>query len=166
MAQNTEAKALADVYKSVRSLTKFFVNQLQDIDIEKQFELDGIKLNTISWLIGHLCWTENALILKGVGNIDSGIPWLEEYGIGTNPSDIKMKPGLSELISTLDNIHEKALGVLENLNDEELSEDNYLGFGFGGDKSKRMLIIHAIRHEPMHTGQLSWSMKLNRAKTI
>ncbi len=166
MVQNTESKALADVYRSVRSLTKFFVNQLQDIDIEKQFEFDGVKLNTVSWLIGHLCWTENTLILKGIGNTDSGVPWLEEYGIGTDPSDIKTKPTLSELISTLDSIHEKAMEILENLSDEELSRENHLGFGFGGDKSKRMLIIHAIRHEPMHTGQLTWSMKLNRADVI
>lgn len=166
MAQNTEVRALADVYRSVRNLTRFFINQLQDIDIEKQFEVDGVRLNTIAWLIGHLCWTENTLILKGVGNTDSGVPWLEEYGIGTNPAEIKTKPALSELISTLDSIHEKAMAILEGLSDEELTKENHLGFGFGGDKSKRMLIIHAIRHEPMHTGQLTWSMKLNSAETI
>ncbi|MEZ4823207.1 MAG: DinB family protein [Ignavibacteria bacterium] len=68
---------------------------------------------------------------------------------------------MEEVLKTMDEVHEKALTVIKNQTDEQLDEDNLFGESFGGSKSKRTLIIHAIRHEPMHIGQLSWILKSN-----
>jgi hypothetical protein len=47
-----------------------------------------------------------------------------------------------------------------------LDKDNPAGFGFGGDNSYRMMIQHAIRHEAIHAGHLSWLCKLHGIQTV
>jgi uncharacterized damage-inducible protein DinB len=166
MQNKSEASVLLNVYENVRGLSKFFINNLGETDIHKVYELNGIKLNSIHWIIAHLAWTENMLILKAVGNDEMDMPWLEEYGFGSNPEEIKTKPDFTSLIATLDAIHERAVRILSGLTPEDLDSDNHLDFTFGGSKSKRNLIIHAIRHEPMHMGQLTWALKLGGKKTF
>lgn len=166
MTNNTESKTLLGVYKNVRALSNFFISKAAGTDIHNRQEVNGVKLNSIAWILGHLCWTENTLILRGIGNADAGIAWLEEFEIGSDPENVKVRLSFEELIACLDSIHGKAIKVLEAVNDEELDQDNHLGFTFGGQKSKRAIFLHAIRHEPMHIGQLSWALKLNGIKTV
>ncbi len=166
MQNKSEAEVLLNVYKNVRSLTKFFIGNLADIDVNRTFEINGIKMNSAHWIISHLAWSENMLILNCVGNTDAGIPWLNEYEFGSNPSEVKTRLEMAELLQTLDNIHVKATEIIGNLSAEDLESDNHLGYTFGGSKSKRNVIIHAIRHEPMHSGQLTWLIKANGGKTV
>lgn len=166
MQNKSEASVLLSVYENVRGLTKFFISNLGDTDINQVFEINGIKLNSIHWLITHLAWTENELILKAVGNDDINLPWLEEYGFGSVPAEIKTRPDLESVLETLDSIHERAVSIISGLSEEDLDSDNHLDFSFAGSKCKRNLIIHAIRHEPMHIGQLTWAMELSGNKTF
>ncbi len=166
MQNKSEASVLLSVYENVRGLTKFFISKLGDTDINQVFEINGIKLNSIHWLIAHLAWTENELILKAVGNDDINLPWLEEYGFGSVPAEIKTVPDFESLLKVLDSIHERAVKILSALSAEDLDSDNHLDFSFAGSKCKRNLIMHAIRHEPMHVGQLTWAMKLSGNKTF
>lgn len=166
MQNKSEASVLLSVYENVRGLTKFFIGKLGDTDINQVFEINGIKLNSIHWLITHLAWTENELILKAVGNDDINLRWLEEYGFGSVPAEIKTRPDLESVLETLDSIHERAVSIISGLSEEDLDSDNHLDFSFAGSKCKRNLIIHAIRHEPMHIGQLTWAMKLSGNKTF
>ncbi|MGB3017254.1 MAG: DinB family protein [Ignavibacteria bacterium] len=166
MENRSEALVLLSVYENVRGLTKFFISKLGDTDINHVFEVNGIKLNTIQWLIAHLAWTENELIVKAVGNDDINLPWLEEYGFGSVPAEIKTRPDLETLLKVLDSTHQRAVKILSGLTAEDLDSDNHLNFSFAGSKCKRNLIIHAIRHEPMHIGQLTWAMKLSDIKTF
>lgn len=166
MQNKSEASVLLSVYENVRGLTKFFISNLGDTDINQVFEINGIRLNSIHWLIAHLAWTENELILKAVGNDDINLPWLEEYGFGTVPAEIKTSPDFETLLKALDSTHEKAVKILSTLSEEELDRDNHLDISFAGSKCKRNLIMHAIRHEPMHIGQLTWAMKLSGKKTF
>jgi uncharacterized damage-inducible protein DinB len=46
------------------------------------------------------------------------------------------------------------------MKDEELDKPNHINAAFGGKSDKRAVLKHAIRHEPMHIGQLSWIMKI------
>jgi hypothetical protein len=55
---------------------------------------------------------------------------------------------------------------LITVSDEKMDEENSLGFGFGGIKTNRMLVQHAIRHEGTHLGHLSWLCKINKIETI
>ncbi|MCB0726405.1 MAG: DinB family protein [Ignavibacteriae bacterium] len=159
--KKSESEILAEVYEMVRGLSIFYLSNLSKIDIDKRIEADGIKYNSAYWIAAHLVWTEHSLILNGIAGEDMKIDWLNDYAYGCDPDKIKNKPPIEEVLKTMDEVHEKALTVIKNQTDEQLDEDNLFGESFGGSKSKRTLIIHAIRHEPMHIGQLSWILKSN-----
>ncbi len=50
---------IIEILQSTRSLTLFYLSQLKDVDHDKEFECEGKKLNSVNWLISHLCWTDN-----------------------------------------------------------------------------------------------------------
>ena len=162
--KKSESQILADVYEKVRNLSKMFIKSIDQIDIHKQLEINGVKFNSAYWLIAHLAWTEHSLIVYGVGGQDMKLEWLEEYGFGTDPENVITKPPLEDVLKQLDDINAKAMEIIKGLSDEQLEEDNHLDFTIAGSKSKRNLIIHSIRHEPMHIGQLSWILKSNGIK--
>lgn len=157
--KKTEAEILADVYEKVRNLSKMYIGALKDIDIYKRPEIGDVKFNSPYWIVAHLVWTEHSLLVYGVGCQDMNIEWLEDYSYGSNPDVIKSKPPYEEVLKKLDEVHEKAVKIIKGLSDDQLEEDNNIGASFGGVKSKRNVITHAIRHEPMHIGQLSWILK-------
>jgi uncharacterized damage-inducible protein DinB len=157
--KKTESEILADVYGKVRSLSKMYISGLKDVDINKRLEIDKIKFNSAYWIVAHLVWTEHFLLIEGVGGEDMKIDWLNEYAYGTDPDAVKSKPSYEEILKKLDEVHSKALEIIKGLSDEQLEEDNFIDANFGGSKAKRNVITHAIRHEPMHTGQISWILK-------
>lgn len=163
----TEVNILADNYESVRLLTKWFLSKLKEVDMKKEFEAEGIKLNSAYWITGHLIWAENFLLLQALGGTAFQHSWLQYFGFGQKPSGEQPGlPDIKELLSTWKEVHPAAMLHVRSLPDEILVKDNPTGFGFGGDNSYRMMIQHAIRHEAMHTGHLSWTCKLHGIKTI
>lgn len=156
-----ESDILADVYESVRNLSMRFIAPLKDLDIYTRIEVKNTKFNSAHWILAHLVWTEHFLLNRGLGGEEMEINWLDQYSFGSNPDDVKIKPTFDEIMKRLDEVHERAMQNIKSLSDEQLQEDNKIGASFGGSKSKRTLIIHAIRHEPMHIGQLSWILKTN-----
>lgn len=162
--RKTESEILADVYEKVRSLSKMFIAGLKDIDIDKRLEIDNVKFNSAYWIVAHLVWTEHFLIIEGVGGEDMKIDWLNDYGFGTDPDKVISKPEYEEVLKKLDEVHHRAVEIIKGLSDEQMDEDNLIGANFGGSKAKRNVITHAIRHEPMHIGQISWILKSNGIK--
>ncbi|HMS34747.1 MAG TPA: DinB family protein [Ignavibacteria bacterium] len=162
--KNSESEILADVYEKVRGLSKMFISGLKDVDINKRLEIDNIKFNSAYWIVAHLVWTEHFLLVQGVGGENMKIEWLDEYAYGTDPDSVKTKPPYEEILKRLDEVHAKAVEIIKGLSDEQLEEDNLIGANFGGSKAKRNVITHAIRHEPMHIGQISWILKSNGIK--
>ncbi len=160
----SESEILADVYEKVRSLSKMFIGGLKDVDVEKRLEADNVKFNSAYWIVAHLVWTEHFLIIEGIGGEDMKIDWLNEYGFGSDPEKVKTKPSFEEILKKLDEVHIKAVEIIRGLSDKQLEEDNFIDANFGGSKAKRNVITHAIRHEPMHIGQISWILKSNGIK--
>lgn len=160
----TESQILCEVYERVRALSKMFIASLKDIEVDNRLEINNTKFNSAYWILAHLVWTEHFLIVRGVGDKDMEIEWLDEYGFGTDPDKVKSKPPFEEILRRLDEVHAEAVKIISGLTDNQIEEDNHIGASFGGSKSKRNLIIHAIRHEPMHIGQLSWILKANGTK--
>jgi len=161
MNTKTEAQVLADAYESVRNLSKFYLSKINGFDIDKCIVSGDIKFNSAHWIAGHLVWTEHFLLIQGLGKESLDIPWLEQYGFGSNPDEIKIKPDFKDIMEKLDEVHELAVKNILELTDEEIDKENAINAAFGGVNSKRNLIKHAIRHEPMHIGQLSWILKAN-----
>jgi hypothetical protein len=165
--QRTEANVLADAYESVRVLTKWYISKLKDVDMKREFSVDGNKLNSAYWVVAHLVWAENFLLIQALGGKPFDVEWMKLFGIGSKfPDEGKGLPEMKELLDTWKLIHPAAMEHVRSLSDETLAKDNPMGMGFGGDNTYRMMIQHAIRHEAMHTGHLSWLCKLYGLKTV
>ena len=156
----TEVQILLDAFESVRNLSKFYLSNLDPNKVHERIEVNGIKLNSAYWLVTHLAWTERFLIIQGIGGREMEDHWLDEYGFGSNPDEIKTKPEFTEILKLFDNVHAKSVDVLKSTNDKQLDELNNIKATFGGKNDKRAVLKHAIRHEPMHIGQLSWILKI------
>lgn len=161
-----DSQILAETFESVRNLTKFYFSKVKPEDAEIQMVSGDVKFNSPKWIAAHLAWSEDFLILQGLGGESTGIDWLEEYGFGSKEDDLKTKLTLEEALSGLNLVHEKALKHINSLTNEQLDEKNNIGANFGGNDSKRSVLNHAIRHEPMHVGQLSWFIKSRGSELV
>ena|SRR5258707_1369043 len=164
MSTKTEAQILGDAYESMKNLSKMYISQFENLDLYMQYELSGTKVNNAHWIMAHLVWTEHFLIIEGIGDQKMEIPWLEEYAYGTNPEEAKTKMTFAELMKYMTDVHRKAMEIINAVSDDEIEKPNYIEAKFGGVNNKRNVIKHAIRHEPMHIGQLSWILKVNGVK--
>ena len=163
---NTEAIILHDTFQKTRDLTRWYLSLLKDKDAHKHWEINGTRLNSIIWLASHIAWAENFLILKGTGGEPVHVDWLEHYNISSSGDIHHEGHNMKTVMETMKTVHEKASTHLLTISDEKMGEENIVGFGFGGVKTNRVLVQHAIRHEAMHTGHLSWLCKINKIQTV
>jgi hypothetical protein len=147
-----------------QSLYIWYLSLLKNTDPHRIFESNGIALNSLYWICGHLAWGENTLINKALGKTAHTAPWLDSFNLGSQSN--AHGPSFDEIKSVSKEIHLLALQNIASLQDNELDEPNALNFGFGGDTSKQMIIVHQIRHLGTHTGQLGWLCKLQGIKAI
>ncbi|MBS1493441.1 MAG: DinB family protein [Bacteroidetes bacterium] len=157
---------MADTFESVRALSKSFISKIEEKDIHENIVVNGKELNSPYWIVAHLIWAESFLLGNAIGNPMNKYEWLNEYGFGMNPKKIKSKPEYSEVLRVLDETHEEAMKYLRSLPDSFLDEANKMGINFSGKTDNRVVIHHAIRHEPMHIGQLTWFMKSKGMQTV
>ena len=163
---NNEAKILADTFQKVRDLTKWYFSLLKPVDPYRHWEVNGTRLNNMIWLASHITWAENSLLLKGTGGQGIDIHWLEHYNISSSGSLHDAAHDMKAILEALKTVHEKAMEHLLTISNEKMDEQNVFGFGFGGVSTNRILIQHAIRHEAMHTGHLSWLCKINKIESV
>jgi hypothetical protein len=131
-----------------------------------RFIVNGNTINSAYWLVAHLAWAENMLLLKGLNGPALSIPWLEKFGFGSEKEKKEGLPDIKDVLHTLNEIHARAMEFLRNIKDEELEEDNLLGFSFGANPSKRLIVHHLIRHESVHAGHLGLIAKMQGIKTV
>ena len=164
---STEAETLAQVYENVRALTKYYIAKSKDIDSFKRYEVNGVLLNSRYWLLAHLVWSEHQLLVKSLLNRDMEIPWLAQFEFGSEPPAAQEGlPTLEEVLSAMNDVHLAAIEAIRSMTDADLDSETHTGMGFRNDKSKRMIIHHAIRHDPCHTGQLGWLCKVSGVETF
>lgn len=161
-----EAALLADTLQKTRDLTRWYLSLLKNADPYHQPEVNGVKLNSVAWLAGHLVWAEDFLVLRATGGEGTGIEWLEHYKLGADGSLHVATPNMKEILDTLKMVHEKATAHLLTLSDEQLNEPNPFGITFSGASNKKITVQHCIRHEGMHTGHLSWLCRMNGLKAV
>jgi len=165
MPQYTQATLLAETLDQTRSLTRWYLSLLKTVDMKHRFEVNGALLNSPLWIAAHLCWAENSLILTSTGGKPSEEPWLNDFMLGAE-YDVQSLPDTKIILDTMKNIHQASMEHLASLSDESLDEPNLTGLSFGTNNSKRMMIMHAIRHEGTHIGHLSWICKLHGISTV
>lgn len=157
---------LADTVDNTRQLTRFYLRKSEGLDYSKRFEIEGFTTNNIHWIIAHLAWAESFLILKAVADQNIDVPWLKKFEIGTESPGYSDFPSLEETKEVFNDIHRKSLEIIKALPDEGLNRSNHTGLKFGNDDSKLGMIKHCIRHEAMHTGQISWLVRMMGKKII
>lgn len=161
-----ESDILADCFEDVRSLLKFYLIRAKDVDPYRVFELDGHKLNTLYWLTAHLTWSEHFLLIEAMGGKALDIPWLDRFEMGSEPPQPEGLPTFETVRETMDRVHEHAMATLRGLSSDALDEENAHDLSFRGGKSKRVVVRHAIRHEPCHIGQIGWLIKASGGETV
>lgn len=163
----TSGKVLAQTMDETRNLTRFYLSKLKGENMHRQFEANGFTTNSPFWIMAHLCWAENMLLLQCMGHKGVDIAWLNDYKIGmTKGSKPANEPSLEEVLAAMKEIHAVSLESLSKMTDAELDEENALGIAFGENKSKRFMAMHAIRHEGTHLGQLSLIAKMYGKQTV
>jgi len=114
------------------------------------------------WLLGHILWSEDGLILSRCGG-KSALPKGYEglFAMRTNPqADPSLYPKKAEVLRVLADVHTQAVKVVKGLTPEQL-EERPLGY----DKlpagarelfwSKGACVGHHATHESAHAGQIS-----------
>ncbi len=163
---NVEIKVLTEAYDMAVGLVRYYTGKLKDADPYKQWEVNGHRLNSIVWINAHLCWSEDFLLLQALGAPSTPINWLEHYHLGSNGSLHETSLPIKTVLESRKIIHAAALAHLNTLTDEDLKKDNAFDIQFDDNKSFKNILIHAIRHEGSHAGQLGWLCKINGLATI
>jgi hypothetical protein len=162
-----ECQTLSSIIDDTRKLTLSFLSQLEDSNgFYNDFKLDDKHLNSAFWIMAHLSVTQNFLLLRSTGGETVKIPYARQFGMGAVPPSREECPPLEEVRGIFNLVHEKSVKLIQNHEPSQLNQINKRGFVFVGEDSIRSVIVHAIRHENMHSGHLSWLCKLNGLKTI
>lgn len=164
--KSNEAHILAEMADATRDLVFIYVKNIPKENWHKEFTLDGIKYNSIAWQLAHMAWAEDNLILVATGGKNIERPWFDKVKIGAPQASSSELPGADEIEETLKLVHEKSVEQIKSLTDEQLQEPNLTGLSFKRGNTKRMSIIHHIRHDGMHIGQISLLVKMHGVKTF
>jgi len=161
----TEAQILARTMDSARQYTLLYFDRLKDQDLHRKFVCEGKELNSAYWLIAHLAVTQNGLLLMACSGPFEKFSWAKYFGrggAGLPPSEC---PPFTEVFDTFERIHTTAVAHVATLPDAALESPNMTGIPMIGT-NVRDVVTHAIRHEGLHTGHLSWLCKLYGITTM
>ncbi len=165
---STEGIILAETMHDARRLAIFYFKQLEGVDIYKRFPIGETEqlFNSVHWVMAHLAVTENFLLLHSIGGEKIPIPWARSFGLGSTGDSPQDSPSIDEILNVQKAVHNKSLEYINGLSDEDLDQPTVNGITFGTEDSRRAIIRHAIRHEGLHTGHLSWLCRLHGLKII
>lgn len=160
-----QAALLAETFTATRAITLGMMKSMDEVDQRKNFEVDGIKLNSPLWIAGHLAWSQNFLQSKVLKGPNPEITWLKEFAFGSRQEDISHWPDWNEVKEALDKVNKICMDHIRKISDDEMDEGIYLE-SMDWKNTPRGFIIHSIRHEGMHAGHLSWLKKLHGLDTF
>lgn len=163
--ERTVVNTLIDTLECTQGLAYWYLKLLKDQDPLKVFEFNGTKLNTLHWIVGHMAWAEQDLILVGTHGQKSSFAFLDDFAI-SKPGNQNTKISFDELLNAQKEVHRLAIEHLNTLSDTDLEKENAYKFGFGLPPTYKTIIIHHIRHLGVHIGHLSWLSKLYGVKTV
>jgi len=150
------ADFLADQLDRTRNWTLDLIKDLDEQACDKQ-PRDGVQ--NIHWILGHLTFAEEILILtRCLGRKETAPDFVEPFKRGKTctPSDL---PPLSRVRKEMDRIHELCLAAIREISPEELTEPT-LGNPHPMFTDKQGALLHASRHEGFHAGQIALIRRL------
>lgn len=165
MTTNTASRTLALTMDRARHYSLSYFDRLKDTDLHHRFEYGGVRLNSAFWILAHLATSENGLLLGATGGPFRRFSWAKHFTVGSQSLPAEQSPSLEEVYTTLTEVHQKVMEHLPTLTDEDLKGPNTTGMSAFGP-TMHDVITHAIRHEGLHAGHLSWLCKLHGIRTI
>ncbi len=157
--KNIRVKELINTVELSLELALRYIQLLKEEDPHKIFTCDSITYNSLYWQVGHLAWAENLLLLKGTGGKFIKDSWIETFKLG-EAHKILDSLSFNDLKSHSKTIHQKTILHLNTLKDSDLEKSNKLNFGLNHEPTIGFIINHYIRHLGIHTGQISWLVKM------
>ena len=154
------------MFATQRQITRYYLSKLRETDPHLQVEFNGTTLNSTYWIVAHLIWAEDYLLLRALGHQGTGIDWLDQFKVGSDAGAVTLDLEFKDLLDIQKEVHQTTLAHIASISEEEFAQDNALDIRFGEEKSKRYLAMHGIRHEGVHSGQLSVIVKLHGTKAI
>lgn len=163
---NEKVIQLAESFDLARQLTKFYLSKLKGQDVHQRIEAGGQQLNSIYWFVGHLIWAEHNLLVIGTGGkpIEGFEKW-NVFKIGEKHKE-SYSFTYEELWNDFKMVHEYSLKRLSEISDLDLSKPNTINLRFIEKNDIATLIMHAVRHEASHAGQLGILCKLLGIPTV
>jgi uncharacterized damage-inducible protein DinB len=164
---STELATIRHMVDVTRQLVFFPLSKMKEVDVRKRFECEGRKFNSVYWLIAHMAWAQNNLILRSTGGPNPELPWLKFFALGKPAEEGESNgPSWEEVMAGFKKVHELSMQHLEKFDPSLLDSPNKLDWEIMGGKTMRNTLLHHIRHENNHTGQLLLLANLYGAKTI
>src|SRR5687767_12163158 len=114
----TEAQTLMYAFNETRALSMMYFNKQKDTDVHHVFEADGKPLNSAAWIMAHLAWGENFLILQAMGGPALNVDWFSKVAFGSPMAGKEELPDIETILSTLNQVHETAKTFVDQLSDE------------------------------------------------
>jgi len=161
----TSAALLAHTMDKTREYTLMYLDKLKGVDPHRRPVCEGKELNSAYWLVAHLAVTQNGLLLMATGGPFEKFSWAKHFGRAGAGLPPEQCPPFNEVLDTFHRIHRTAIAHVASLPEPALEGPNVTGLAIIGP-SVRDVIIHAIRHEGLHTGHLSWLCKLHGIPTM
>ena len=162
--KNPRLQTLIETIEFTQGLAIYYISKLKDADPTKTFTREGGELNSLYWVVGHLAWAENMLILQGTFGKESTISWLANFDYGKEHR-IDSEVSFEELKRGAKEVHVAAIAHLQTLTDADLDKPNFWKFGFGQEPTNQLILMHFIRHLGAHSGHLGWLCRLHGVKT-
>lgn len=169
MDRSSELETLRNMMDATRQLAHFALKKLKGKEelMQKRFEAEGRKLNSVYWIVAHLAWGENNLILRSTGGPNPELPWLKAFALG-KPADEGENCGVpyADVYAGFKKVHQLSMDHLATMDPANLDAENKLQWEILGAKTMRNTIMHHIRHENCHIGQLLWLVNLHGERTM
>src|SRR4051812_21307446 len=100
------ASVLCQAFNETRSLTLYYFHKLKDTDIDQTFVVNGIELNSAKWLLAHVVWAENFLILEALGGNKQSVEWLNKVSYGSNTKSADL-PNVEQIMADMNLVHDE-----------------------------------------------------------
>lgn len=120
----------------------------------------------VAWQVGHLAVSQYGLMLfrqrgRAEGDLELMPGWLrKKFGRGTTPSaDPAENPSRSELLATLNAIHEASMAAIKTFAAQQLAEPTEMPFAVYPIKLGALLFCPL--HESIHSGQIGMLRRLH-----
>ena len=157
------AITIAEMIGNQRALTRWYLKKIDKNLVHERMEVNGRLLNSPYWIAGHLVWADQFLCSDPLGLERIESPWIQKFKY-SGDGEINNGPDYDEVYNTLKTSVELVQNQIGRLTDKQLAAPYALSeLGF---KNTKYGLYHLIRHEGVHSGQLSWFYAINGDKSV